>query len=173
MNTTVTGYQLREAIKQLEIQEATLQGVFQESLRAFPNTRIENLPADVAKELETVTTNIAVLQEAQARYNLMVRLPSGETLCYAVKVIGSLGRLENLWKRVAVPKKEPSWGTPKNDGVRSKDQEYAFPTVSPEEASRKAREALKRVSALRAGIAIANATAISLEDLNLNPSLLA
>lgn len=167
----VTGYQIREAIKQFEILEATLQNRFQESLRAFPGARIEHFPGDVARDLDVVSQNIAKLQEAQSRYNLMVHLPTGESLCFAIKAIGSLGRMENMWKRVAVPKKE-TWRLSKNEDVRSKDEVYATPMVSSEEASQQARAAAKRTSALRAGIAVANSTEVLCEDINLDSSLL-
>lgn len=157
--TQVTGYQLREAIRRLELRRDALQAVFQDSLQAFPG---ESKPAPQAtgSELMEIEEAISNMQTAQAAYNLQVKLPNGMLLCTAIKLIGAAGRNEKRWREVASPKKKDSYYD--RDTVRREGETRASSTVDPATAAGLAQSAAKIASDIRSGIAMANATTVDL-----------
>ena len=105
----------------------------------------------------------------------MVHGKNDISLLQAIKQIGGLDRLSNLWTGVA----KQSAGT-LNSGrrsrydpygahaVRDKEQEYAKETVSSEDAIKAAEKWSKKARTLRACISAGNAREI---ELDINPEL--
>lgn len=158
----VTGYQIRERIRVVDLRLKALQQAFTESLSTFKGED-KLLPLDVDKQIHHYEQVEAQLQVLQARYNLAatLKLDKPVNLHYAVKLIGGLGRRESRWREVAAPKASRGYGY--NNDVRDPAQEYAQPTVSKEEAMNMALKTAREAGTLRAAINQANAQEVDLE----------
>jgi hypothetical protein len=152
----VTGYKIREAIKQWELRKDAASRVFDDSLKIYPGETKEH-PVDAVKQYLAAEYAIAKLQEAQAMYNLQVKVPfDGEliTLGFAVKALGGLARAEKMWRSATGSKKE-RYGYSADE--RDPNKIYAQTQVSASDALKNATSAAKRASAMRAAIAQGNA----------------
>jgi hypothetical protein len=161
----VTGYMLREAIKQQELRSESAMSRFPNTLKKFPGEECE-LPTDVANELLFAESALAKLRTAQARYNLMVILNDGITLAEAIKQTVAIGKVEKLWKDLATKKKDRY---SMDSDERSPDVLRAIPMVTNKQCVDLARAAAKSVNQIRQRIAIANAKEVEIE--NLDPTL--
>jgi hypothetical protein len=171
---TVTGYQIREAIRQWELQKETATRQFNESLWVFEG---EEKPAPEAlhKLIADAEEAIANLQFAQTRYNLEVTIaPQGRemTLTDGVKRVGGAGRLEKLWRTVAsdTGRSGRSYGLATN--MRDKDQVMAKRSISVNDSLVLATKAAAYAGALRAAIAQGNTTAVDADKIGLDTGLL-
>lgn len=166
----VTGYALREAIKQWELRKDASNRVFEDSLKIFPGEDKPH-PSKLIEEYLAAEVAIAQLQTAQAMYNLEVTFDFEErliTLCEAVKSLGGYSRVEKLWRTAAGgSKKDRYYGGTADE--RDPAKTYAVQVVSPMQGVEQSTIAAKRASALRAGIATGNATS---KAIVLNPALL-
>jgi len=98
------------------------------------------------------------------RYNLSVNVKVHEesmTLAEAIKRVGGVGRLEKLWRSVATPA-ESRYGY---DDRRESSVVVAVPTVSQDDAAKKASQHTKLASSFRAAIAVGNGSELEVEDL--------
>lgn len=98
------------------------------------------------------------------------------SLLQAVKQVGGLNRLANLWTGVASQSagtlstgRRSRYDPYGRHAVRDKEQEYAKETVSSEDAIRAAETWSKKARSLRACISAGNARQI---ELNVNPELI-
>ena len=167
----ISGYGLREAIKQHELRRDTAAGSFNGALMKWPG-ETKDTPQEVVTAFLEGEAAIAQLQTAQMRYNLAVTIEhEGQTLTLAegIKRLGGLARAEKMWRSVATPKAE-RYGSPMDARERSEGVVTTVPTVSTSEAVRLAQKAAKVAGALRAQIATANAVLV---ELDLSPTLLA
>jgi hypothetical protein len=173
MNMKMTGYQLREAIKQQELRRDTASRMYDGSLRRFPDEPEKENPQQVVATYLRAEAAIATLQTAQMRYNLAVRVevpyedsvfPDGETtLAFLIKLVGSLARAEKMYRKGVGPKEDRySY----HDDVRQVGQVHAIPTITPAAAVERATEYAKKAGKVRATIAVANATLIDIEGLD-------
>lgn len=175
--TTVTGYKLRSAVKQLEMQLEAAVRVFNDSLVKFPS-ETKATPVDAMADFLSLETRIAKLQAAQAEYNTKVKvdvLGNAMTLAEAVKRVGGAGRAVAMWKKAAGavdPNRRGYYEASPYENMRSrdKDQEYAERTISDKDATAQAVAAEAFASALRGAIAEGNGTSV---DVSLDPALLA
>lgn len=161
----VTGYQMLDRIEELKEQVQTAESQFKNSLFRFEEeTGKKPEPRDLMATFEAGERKIAVLQEAQAAYNLRVTVTvQGEsmTLHRAVKLIGSVNRVKNQWKTAAQPGQNPyGYGLATQ---RDKDNEYAERVVPVEECLRLSEAASQYAAALKRAIRAGNATEIELE----------
>ena len=166
----VTGYQLREAVKQQVLQRDRVARAFPGSLKAFKDEPPEESPQQLGSTLVSAENAIARLQTVQMRYNLSVRVTvGGETmpLAAAVKMLGGVQRAEKMWRAAATPKTERLYGSDE----RTSDTVVKKPTISAKEAQEQVITMARQASALRQAIAVANATAIDIEDKDLDASL--
>jgi hypothetical protein len=166
----VTGYALREAIKQWELRKDASNRVFEDSLKVFPGEEKPH-PSKLIEQYLAAEVAIAQLQTAQAQYNLMNTFDfEGRkiTLCEAVKSLGGYSRVEKLWRTASGGGKKDHYGS-SSDNERHPDRIYAVQVVTPMQGVEQSTIAAKRASALRAGIATGNATTC---DITLNPELL-
>jgi hypothetical protein len=164
----VTGYALREAIKQWELRKDAANRVFEDSLKVFPGEDKPH-PSTLIAQYLAAEVAIAQLQTAQAQYNLINAFDFEErriTLCEAVKSLGGYGRVEKLWRTASGGKKD-RYGSSEDE--RDPEKIYSVQVVTPMQGVEQSTIAAKRASALRAGIATANATVV---ELDLNPDLL-
>lgn len=164
----VTGYALREAIKQWELRKDAANRVFEDSLKVFPGEEKPH-PSKLIEQYLAAEVAIAQLQTAQSQYNLLNTFDfEGRkiTLCEAVKSLGGYSRVEKLWRTAAGGKKD-RYGH--NDDMRDPEKIYSVQVVTPAMGVEQSSIAARRASALRAGIAASNAT---MTDLDLNPELL-
>lgn len=161
----VTGYSLREAIKQHTLKRDTAATMFSDTLRAFPDEK-KPAPGDVMKTFLDAEDAIARLQTAQMRYNISVRVTiDGESLplAAAVKLVGGVARAEKMWRSAATPKTD-RFGY--RDDSRDANTIVSVATITPQEAVGHATKTAKRSAVLRQAIAVANATEILIEDLD-------
>lgn len=160
----VTGYLLREKVREWELRRNMANEQFSASLKKFPD-EVKRTPVEVVSDFEKAEKAIAYLQAAQARYNLGVQvnvLGETMTLCEAVKRIGGAGRAEALWRSAAGGKKD-RYAYRNDDEVRKADEVRAVATITQEEAAKQATRAAKYAGAMRAAIATGNATVVDME----------
>lgn len=163
----VTGYSLREAIKQQELRRDTAARAFQGSLKMFPD-EVKETPMEVVEAFLKAEQAIAKLQTAQAKYNLTVVVDLGgktTTLSEAIKSIGGIARAEKMWRSAAGPKPDRYGGYQDADEldptkVRSK------PTISVSKAVTLASAVARQAGVLRSAIATANAREVEIESLD-------
>lgn len=164
----ITGYALREAIKQHELRRDTAAHGFNGSLKAFPG-EVKDTPSKVIETFLSAETAIARLQVAQMQYNLIVTVTPtmGEkmSLAEAIKRVGGLGRVEKMWRSAAGPKKD-RYGNYLDEDEIDPTRVRSKPTMTPTEAVKMATAAGKRAGALRAAIATSNATQVEIEGLD-------
>lgn len=163
----ITGYGLREAIKEQELRRDTAQRTFQGTLSAFPDEEKEK-PQAVMKQYLTAETAVAKLQVAQKRYNFLVTVDVlGEkmTLEEAIHRIGADARAEKLWRTAAGPKTD-RYGSYHNETTRDPTQIVSKATITPQEATKLASASAKRAGAFRAAIATGNAREVEIENLD-------
>jgi hypothetical protein len=166
----VTGVKLREALKTHELRRDVLAEEFQKSLTKFPAEE-KRKPPDVMYDYETAEMAIAVLQQAQIRYNEQstVKFAGGDiSLSYAIKLLGGLNRVEALWRKTVVKPKD-RYGGGYEDVQRNKDTEYAVPVMDVPARTERAVKAAARANALRAAVGYANNQEIEVE---IDPELL-
>jgi len=161
----ITGYKLREAIKQQELRRDTAASMFDDSLKVFPD-ETKTAPQDVVKAFLDAETAVARLQTAQMRFNLAVSVDVlGEkmTLAEAIKRVGGQGRAEKMWRSAAGGKRRERYGY--DDDELDPTKVRAKPTITPDTAVKLASSAGRVAGAFRAAIATANAQEIEIENL--------
>jgi len=153
----VTGYQIREAIKQWELRKDAASRVLDDSLKVFPGEEKPH-PSILIGDYLQAEVAIAQLQTLQSRYNLAIKFDfegKDMSLCEAVKSLGGYSRVEKLWRLASAGgKKDRYYG---KEDERDPTKQYAKQVVSPTEGVKLATNAARRASALRAGIATCNA----------------
>jgi hypothetical protein len=164
----ITGYKLREALKQWAIRKTAAEQAFPDSLHKFDKEEKDS-PTAIVASLATAETAIVELQVAQMRYNLAVTVKveglGTITLAEAIKLAGSADRIEKLWRGVnLVPKRNRYDNSP--ELVRDPTQLRATPTMEIKEVLVNTSAASKRAGALRAAIASSNAASRDIADLN-------
>ena len=159
----VNGLRLQQAIRAQTERRKLVEARFAGSLKKFPD---EKKPSPIAlmEELEDAERRIALLQVAQARYNLTVEVEvQGKrvTLQEAVKLLGGSSRIERKWADAAAEEVDRYGST-----VRDKDSIVCQRQVEPEKCTELARVAGKRVRSLRYAIAKGNATELDISGLD-------
>jgi hypothetical protein len=155
----ITGYKLREAIKQQQLRLDATERVLSDSYKAFPGEQ-KTHPAELIQQIEDIERRIARLQTAQVSYNLVSKVMfEGQTLSLAeaIKVLGGLSRVEKAWRKATGGKEERNIYGRDNKDERDPAKQYAAWVVSPNEAIEKSLAAAKRTAELRGLIAVANA----------------
>jgi len=162
----VTGYMLREAIKQHELRRDTAASAFDGSLKVFPGETKE-APNTIVEKFLAAEEAEAKLQTAQMQYNLAVIVQANSTtmaLAEAIKTVGGYGRAEKMWRSAANPNKKERYGF--NDDEMDPTRVRAAATITSSEAMKQTTVAGKRAGSLRAAIATANAKEVEIEDLS-------
>jgi len=175
MKMKVTGYLLREAIKQHELRRDTSAKAFDGSLKKFPDEEKDS-PVEIVESFSKAEQAIASLQEAQMRYNLAVTVeimgqgpyPTDKvkmSLAKAIKLVGGAGRIEKMWRSATGPKKD-RYGYSGSDDEMDPTRIRAVATIKSADAIKQASRAGKVAGNLRAAIATANAELVEIEDLS-------
>lgn len=162
----VTGYQLREAIKQQELRRDAAVRAFPSALKAFPDELPEQSPIELSSLCLEAEARIASLQTAQMAYNLKVRVTvAGENmpLAAAIKLIGGISRAEKMWRSAVAPKVDRYSFS---DETRKTDEVVKRPTISTKDAQARVVALARQTSAMREAIALGNATAVEIEGLD-------
>lgn len=157
----LTGYKIKEKLKELGLKRNFLKAEFDNSLFIFEGSEKPD-PIALGEEYATVERQIAQLQTIQTRYNLEVEIEVlGKTICLleAIKLIGGIDRSFMLWKSASEDNPWEAYSAK----VRDKDKEYGQRTISKRDAMDKTEAAAKYASALRAAIAEANAIEVDIE----------
>lgn len=166
----VTGYMILDRIEALQERTRLLEDQFEPALFRFRNESDSRPdPRELLRDYERCERKIALLQEAQARYNLQVSVTvAGETMTLqrAVKLIGTMGRIRNLWQE-AVEEAESPYLRPRRR-QRDRDAEYAERMVSVTECLRLAEEAGRLATAFKQAVRAGNATEV---DLDMDPEV--
>jgi len=160
----VTGYSLRDAIKEQELEKETAEGAFSSSLRAFPGETKD--PVKLVERLEQAELKLCRLEVAQMRYNTLVVVEvQGEkmSLAEAIKRVGGAGRVEKMWKG-AIQDKKNRFGD--DEDYRDPTQVRPVRTIESERAKDLARAAGKKANAFRAAIATGNGREVDIESLD-------
>ena len=160
-----TGYMLQQSIRECTEERDLADSRFEGSLKAFPDEDKPS-PLKLAEEIDAAERRIALLQTAQARYNLAVSVEidgRSAPLQEAVKLLGGAQRVEKKW-RDAVKEEVDRYG----GSVRDKDSIVAVRQVNSAQCADLARGAAKRVRAIHYAIQKGNATEVDLSgDLGL------
>jgi hypothetical protein len=159
----INGFRLQNLIREQTTQRDVLAKQFEGSLSKFQG-EVKDAPQIVMEQLEATERRIAKLQVVQAQYNAFVRTEvdgGNPTLLYAVKLIGSLGRIEKQWRQAAIGK-ENRYGYD-SDKQRNNDTVYAASTISPADAAELAKLAGRRAARFRGAIAVGNGKEMSVE----------
>ncbi|MCS6776636.1 MAG: hypothetical protein RMJ43_09385 [Chloroherpetonaceae bacterium] len=166
----VTGYMILDRIEALQERASLLEDQFEPALFRFRDESEQRPdPRELMRAYEQCERKIALLQEAQAHYNLRVSVTvAGETMTLqrAVKLIGTMGRIRNLWKE-AVEDTEGRYLRPLRR-QRDRDAEYAERVVSVAECLHSAEEAGRLATAFKQAVRAGNATEV---DLDLDPDV--
>lgn len=163
----VTGYKIQHTLREKAQLRDVMCAQYSDSLMAFEGDERKDPKALIASIVLT-EDQIARLQVAQTIYNLAVRVNvQGEemALSQAVKLVGSAGRVEKMWRQAANPKASERYY---RQDTRDASALVAKPVVKPEEALTYATRASRRASALREAIQVGNGQAIEIE---IDPSL--
>jgi len=160
----VNGFRLQHRIRELSNMRDVYTKQFSEGRYSFPGEE-KRTPVAAMKFLGDTERQIVELQVAQAEFNTRVRVSvdgMDVPLMYAIKMLGSLGRMEKMWRSAS-----------KGDGERyryndfekerDKDKIYAVSSMTMEEYAAKSREAGARASRYREAIAMGNATALEMD----------
>lgn len=164
----ITGYGLREAIKQAELRRDTAAGAFSGSLKKFPDDEAKETPEAIVDAFTRSERALAALQVAQMRYNLAVQVELvGEklTLAEAIKRVGGAGRIEKMWKG-AIGDSSSRRHSYEDPDERDTTKIRAVRTVTASDAMKYATVAGKRAGALRAAISVANGKEVEIEGLD-------
>lgn len=166
----VTGYKLREALRRWQLRRETASAQFPETLKAFPGEQ-KPAPVLVASQVVDAEERIASLQTAQTIYNTRVRIdapgwPSATTLLEAIKLVGALGRVEKMWRSGIAKRDKYQFYRHDDPNRRKADEVVAERTISPDEIAKQTAIIGSRLAALREAIAVGNATAIDIENLD-------
>jgi hypothetical protein len=164
MHMKITGYQLREAIKQQSLKRDTIAASFTGTLKKFPE-ETKDAPKDVMQEFLLAELAVTQLQMAQMRYNLVVQvevLGESMTLGEAIKRVGGSARAEKMWRTAANPKRDHYYG---GDEERDPTKVRPVAALTAKELLRLAQGAAKQAGAFRAAIATGNAVVIDIEGL--------
>lgn len=157
----ITGYALREALKQHELVKSTAEGEFRGSLTYTEEVvPVGDSPQEIVSSYEAAELAISKLETAQAMYNLAVTVNfEGKqiSLLSAIKLVGFLGRVEKMWKTAIANPVQP---------VYYENQKPQKRSVSAQEALNFAKAYGKKCNTLRAAIAVANGVEIDIPDLD-------
>jgi prophage DNA circulation protein len=168
----VTGYQLMDRIEVLREQAQTINGQFTGSLFRFAEATEEKPdPRDLMKDYAGCERKVALLQAAQAAYNVRVTIDVlGEQMLLqqAIKLIGSINRVKNNWLAAMKTSQDKNSYSSYYELVRDKTNEYAQRVVSIEECLRLSKEASDLTTALKQAIRTGNAAEI---EIDLDPSI--
>lgn len=162
----INGYRIQQNIRELKAKIDVLNAQLQDALKAFPGEEKPS-PVKLTETIIDTEKRLVQWQCIQVRYNEIVTDEIDDfgviNLNFAVKIVGSLGRVEKFWRGVASPKFDRY--ASHYDNQRSKDSEYAQNTVSFEEAHRQHTRYSAMVSNLRTFIAQANVVEVDIDGL--------
>src|SRR5687768_9368886 len=134
----VTGYQLNFRLRELQDQREIVSAQFDDSLFQFASEAgMKQSPVELMRVFSECERKIAVLQVAQARYNLAVPvqvLGQAMTLHEAVKRVGGASRAAKMWKDAAKNTGAAAYAYMGQERSRDKEHEYAGRAVSVQEA---------------------------------------
>ena len=164
---TVSGYKIREAIRQLEVKKSALRNQFNSAFYVFEDED-KLAPVEIGNAIDVIESQIARLQEVQARYNLEVQVPfKGDeiSLLRAIKLVGGKGRIEGMWRKVSNPKSrrysyDDNVGGPSE---RRDDVTVSKAVMKDSECTDEAIKSMELAGALRAAIANGNTTQLSMD----------
>ncbi len=160
----ITGYKLKELIKQAEMVRDTVASHFDDSLHKFEGDATKATPQEIVDKFRRADLALAQIQAVQAQYNLAVEVTVlGEkmTLLDAVKRVGGAGRIEKMWRSASGTKKDRY--AYRDELTRDKDTIRAKRTISKGAALELAQQAAKVAGALRAAIAEGNSREVELD----------
>ncbi len=166
----VSGHRIKAAIKTWELKREVAAKQFAGSLWKFKEE--EKNPLAITEEFAKAEFAIAKLQEAQALYNLSVKLKIGEvemSLCEAVKRVGGAARLEKMWRLAATSSEETPYSYRQEvTKVRNANEVHAEKTVTEEKAVEMATSCTSLTNTFRGAIAEGNGVQLELDvDSNL------
>lgn len=162
MGSKVSGYQLRERIRELSSNIEVAVRTFKDSFYAFPGESKPS-PTECSERLRKLEVELATAQSEQQRFNQQVRIDVlGQTmsLSQGVKLLGGIGRIEKTW-RDATGSNERYNGYG-NQLVRNTHEVRAERTIPVSQLLEQASASAKFASALRSAISKGNASEVEL-----------
>ena len=168
----VTGYMLREALKDHELRKESMVESFDGCLTKFSDEEKPS-PKDLMDKIVKEENAIARLQAAQSVYNNTITIEMADekfSLTEAVKRIGGAERTEKMWRTamrtVSYAYRSQTRTRVSNLAAAVVSEEHPKLTIGLDEARNETAKAVKRAAKLRALIAQANSTQISISDLD-------
>ena len=166
----ITGFQMMDRMEVLREQGQIATKQFVRSLFRFEAEQDKPDPRDLMQTFADNERKIALLQTAQAQYNVLVQVEvDGETmpLQQAIKMYGSVKQIKQNWQTAAKP--DPTEGTKpryysdSDFTTRQSGNEYAERVVSMDECKTLALNAANLALALKQAIRSGNAAVVELE----------
>lgn len=161
----VNGNQIKQAIKMKGLELDSVSSTFDESLFKFAD-ETKRTPEEIADDILKLETEISKLQAAQKFYNVNVKFDYEErqiSLQEAVNLVGGTGRVSKLWRKASKGEKKDRYGYGRDSKTRNKEEEVAEPTITKTEALKLFKDAERKASALRNGIAEANTIPVEID----------
>jgi hypothetical protein len=153
----VTGNKLYELLQLWQSRKNSLVTEFEDSLMVFAD-QDKRSPEKIDEEIIEAEVAIVTIQLAQKQFNQTVKVSSGEPLDSAIKRLGVLKRAMQRWESVM-----ESTTAGRSILERSKDSDFAKPSILPSLMKKKLEVYTKSVLQLRAEIGDANATSMDLD----------
>lgn len=165
----ITGYKLREAIKEWSLKKELAEESFNDALFAFKDEEKDAL--EFINLYEKAENAIVKLQNVQVQYNNTIQVSVNYygnnvekmSLALAVKEIGGIGRVAKLWRQAKKAKAVCSTYLGESRLIRKDDEEVAKKTISDAVCAEQLTAQIKKENKLRAAIAAANAVEINLD----------
>jgi hypothetical protein len=160
----VTGNQLRELLRFWHSKLDVIASLFDENSYHFEEEEFVS-PLSIAEEFDEAERAIAELECAQQEFNLFTSVTvqgNDMKLAEAIKRVGSVSRIAKMFKNLASGKKAERWERMREQ-ERSKDSEYAKPTVIKQREMLEFSKYNKLASAFRTAIAEGNSKKRTME----------
>lgn len=158
----ITGYTLRERIRELSSRVEVAAKAFNDSFFVFPGEKKPS-PVDAAKELQEAETQLALAQSDQQKFNLLVTIDvmgQSMSLAQGVKLLGGIGRIEKGWRGSLDTKNRYGY----NDLTRDANQVRAERAVPIDVTIEQAGISARFASQLRAAVAKGNAAEVDISE---------
>jgi hypothetical protein len=167
----VTGHELRNTLKVLEQDRKALEGKFNAGLTYFEDEEKPDLEA-ISLAIRFIDRNIVDVQEAQAEYNLRVKveyLGKEVSLTFLIKIKGSEVRTVARWKTAMEVEDSSTNRLYGLSMARDMDSKYPVPSMEYDAAVAQHRAAYIRMVSVQQSIANANAQVVEIKGLQSLP----
>ena len=151
----ITGNKIYELLQLWGTRKDSLETEFDDALMVFENEE-KRSPADIERELMDAEDAVVTLQNAQRAFNRQVKTRDGASLDAAIKLQGTLKRAVRRWTKALQSSGYERY-------TRSKEMDYAKPTIKKDDVKKMIEKYTKDLLALRSATSDANGVALELD----------